>query len=131
VPVEFDPMLAKVVVYGATRSDAAAAMAEALGRYVILGCRTNLEFLRALVRHDAFRSGDTTTRFIERHFEHWTGETDGLAAAAAAVLSQLREKAPEAGPPQGAPSGPERDWDPWASIGPWRMGAGGPATPDG
>ncbi|HLJ61633.1 MAG TPA: biotin carboxylase N-terminal domain-containing protein [bacterium] len=131
VPVEYDPMLAKVIAHAATREDAATRMADALGRYVILGCQTNLEFLRAVVRHDAFRDGETTTRFLERHFGAWTGEADGLAAAAAAVLTQVRDagtaEATAAPGEGGSPAGsPGRDWDPWLRVGPWRMGMSGP-----
>ncbi|HXX37456.1 MAG TPA: biotin carboxylase N-terminal domain-containing protein [bacterium] len=136
VPVEYDPMVAKVIVHAATRDGAVSRMAEALGRYVILGCQTNLEFLRAVVRHDAFRAGETSTRFIERHFAGWRGETDGPAVAVAAVLAELRGTgaAHVTGPPGGEGTSvphPDGMWDPWSRIGPWRMAASGPPDVDG
>ncbi len=126
VPVAYDPLLSKVIVWDRTREDAIDRMAEALRRYVILGCRTNLDFLQAIVGHEAFRRGETTTRFVERHFPGWRPGEPLLALAAAGILEALREAAPPAGAagPAG-PSGARPASDPWETIGPWRMGARG------
>ncbi len=122
VPVEYDPMLSKVIAHGETREAAIARMDEALGSYVILGCRTNLEFLRAIVRHDAFRRGETTTRFLERHFQAWSGDGSDAALAIGAVLAVLQTGDGRAHPPAGGPAGRQRGADPWDDLGPWRLG---------
>ena len=67
VPVQFDPMLAKVISHAPTRSEAAARLARALERLRVHGVTTNRDFLVNLLRHPAFLAGDTTTDFIARH----------------------------------------------------------------
>lgn len=66
VGVDFDPMLAKVIAYGPTRTEAAGRLALALERLHMGGVVTNRDFLSATLRNPAFLSGDTTTDFIER-----------------------------------------------------------------
>ena len=67
VGVDFDPMLAKVVAHGPTRSEAAGRLALALERMHLGGVTTNRDFLVSTLRHEAFLAGDTTTDFIERN----------------------------------------------------------------
>ena len=67
VGVDFDPMLAKVVAHGPTRSEAVCRLALALERIHLGGVTTNRDFLVATLRHEAFLAGDTTTDFIERN----------------------------------------------------------------
>ena len=128
VPVAYDPLLAKVVAWDRTRAGAISKMEAALESYVILGCGTNLAFLQDILRHDAFRQGDTTTRFLERHFSGWRPAVPELVLAVAAAVEVLREEQPDLRAPQGgAPFvGPRsgRPGDPWDRIGRWRMGAG-------
>jgi len=122
VPVEYDPMLSKVIAYGETREAAIARMDDALGRYVILGCRTNLEFLRAIVRHDAFRRGETTTRFLERYLGGWSGDAASPALAVGAVLAVLQPGGGAARRAARGQDGRDTGWDPWDGLGPWRSG---------
>ena len=67
VSVFYDPMIAKLVVWGDDRAEAARRMQSALAQTPILGVKTNLAFLERVVRHPAFLAGDTDTAFIERH----------------------------------------------------------------
>ncbi len=123
IPTAYDPLLAKIIAWDRTRADALARMTEALRRYVILGCETNLEFLQDIVRHEAFRRGDTTTTFLERHFADWKPEVPILALAAAAVAEALREtssRMPSAATGGGQPE--HAGSDPWDRLGRWRMG---------
>ncbi|WP_017668554.1 urea carboxylase [Sandarakinorhabdus sp. AAP62] len=60
----YDPMLAKLIVHGATRADAVAAMARALDASRIDGLETNLRWLRDVVRMPAFVSGNVSTRAL-------------------------------------------------------------------
>ena len=127
VPAAYDPLVAKVMAWDRTRDDAIARMGEALRNYAILGCRTNLGFVQDVIRHELFRSGETTTRFLERHFAAWQQHIgEDLLAAAAAVLAEAQ--------PSGAPSdrsdasaaggaaAASMAWDPWSRLGRWRMG---------
>ncbi|MEM9466322.1 MAG: biotin carboxylase N-terminal domain-containing protein [Actinomycetota bacterium] len=66
VGVDFDPMLAKVIAHGPTRTEAAGRLALALERLHLGGVVTNRDFLVATLRNPAFLAGDTTTNFIER-----------------------------------------------------------------
>ena len=121
VPVAYDPLLAKVIAWDHTRAEAIDRIREALRRYVILGVTTNLEYLQDAVRAEAFRAGDTTTRFLERHLAGWRPEVPDAAPAVAAGIAAMGEGVPDVGaqPPSRAPS------DPWASLGGWRMGTRG------
>jgi 3-methylcrotonyl-CoA carboxylase alpha subunit len=60
-------MIAKLVVWGDDRGEAARRMQDALASTVILGVKTNLAFLERVVGHPAFLEGDTDTAFIARH----------------------------------------------------------------
>jgi len=65
VPVYYDSMLAKIIVWGADRPTAVARMRETLRATTIGGIATNLPLLQAIVADAAFGAGDTTTRFLE------------------------------------------------------------------
>ena len=64
VTVHFDSMIAKVIVWGADRPQAAARLAEALEGFKLLGCTTNLPFLLAVSRHPDFIAGLEATTWI-------------------------------------------------------------------
>jgi propionyl-CoA carboxylase alpha chain len=66
VGIEFDPMLAKVIVHAPTRREAALRLARVLETTRVQGLPTNRDFLVATLRTDEFLAGDTTTDFIER-----------------------------------------------------------------
>ena len=63
----YDPMIAKLIVSAATRDEAIAAMTEALKNYEIEGIKTNLPMLSTVIEHQAFKTGDTTTDFINKN----------------------------------------------------------------
>ncbi|HEY8149431.1 MAG TPA: biotin carboxylase N-terminal domain-containing protein [Vicinamibacteria bacterium] len=114
VGIHYDPLLAKVITWGATRAESIERMADALRRTVVLGVVTNLERLQAIVDHPAFRRGDLHTGFLEEHLAGLERVScppaDGLAAAAVALL-----RAP------GNPRGARTAADPWQDLGPWRL----------
>jgi propionyl-CoA carboxylase alpha chain len=66
VTVDFDPLLAKIIAFAASRDEAASTLALALERLHLGGVTTNRDFLVATLRHEQFLSGNTTTDFIER-----------------------------------------------------------------
>ncbi|MDT0328680.1 acetyl/propionyl/methylcrotonyl-CoA carboxylase subunit alpha [Nocardiopsis lambiniae] len=65
VTSSFDPMLAKVIVWGPDRAEALRRADAALAGYLLLGCVTNTAFLRRLLRHPRVASGDLSTDLIE------------------------------------------------------------------
>ena len=66
VGIEFDPMVAKVIVHAPTRRESALRLARVLESTRIQGITTNRDFLVSTLREPAFLSGDTTTDFVER-----------------------------------------------------------------
>ncbi|MFO0750008.1 MAG: acetyl-CoA carboxylase biotin carboxylase subunit [Myxococcota bacterium] len=67
VGIHYDPMLAKLVAFGATRDEANRRLGRALAGTSVQGVITNVPFLRAVVAHPAWRSGDLSTHFIADH----------------------------------------------------------------
>ena len=67
VSAHYDPMLAKVISYAPTRTQAAALLADALARARVHGVRTNRDLLVNVLRHPAFVAGDTDTAFFDTH----------------------------------------------------------------
>ena len=63
----YDPMIAKLIVHGASRAEALAALLRALDAAVIIGPKTNLAFLRALMRSREFAAGTIDTGYIDAH----------------------------------------------------------------
>ncbi|WP_194816312.1 biotin carboxylase N-terminal domain-containing protein [Nocardia sp. XZ_19_385] len=82
VGVHYDPMLAKVISYAETRSEAARLLAAALQRAEIHGLVTNRDLLVRVLRHPAFLAGDTDTAFFATH------GLDTLAAPLAAEADE-------------------------------------------
>lgn len=117
VPLEYDPLLAKLSVWGDSREAARRRMLAALRDYVIMGCTTAVPFLCDLLEHPAFVAGDTHTHFIAEHFPAWhSGERHGLVAAIAAAIDLARS-------PHAAAAAPAPDnTTPWTRLGAWRLG---------
>ncbi|WP_220815622.1 geranyl-CoA carboxylase subunit apha [Pseudomonas paralcaligenes] len=64
----YDPMLAKVIAYGATRDEARRKLVRAVEDCVLLGVNGNQRFLANLLAHPEFAAGNATTAFIAEHF---------------------------------------------------------------
>jgi propionyl-CoA carboxylase alpha chain len=75
VTMYYDPMIAKLITYGATREAAIEQMVDALDAYYIRGVNHNISFLNALISHPRFREGRLTTNFIAEEYP------DGFHAA--------------------------------------------------
>ena len=67
IGTSYDPMIAKLIAYAATREDALALLGEALAETVVEGVTTNLPFLRWLVAHPSFREAAVSTAFLADH----------------------------------------------------------------
>ena len=93
----YDPMIAKVVAWAETRSEAAALLAEGLQKARIHGLVTNRELLVRILRHPEFRSGEIDTHFLERHSPadlggSLPGATEIRMGAVAAALAAQSER---------------------------------------
>ena len=69
VPLFYDPLLAKLIVWGKDRPQAIARMRRALFEYHILGVRTTLPFARWLMEHPRFIAGDMSTDFVAEEWD--------------------------------------------------------------
>ena len=90
VPVEYDPIISKLVVHAENRPQAIDKMKKALKDYIILGVRTPIDFLIDIMGSTPFSKGDIYTNFIETHFSDWSENFDESDIAAIAyVLDEM------------------------------------------
>jgi 3-methylcrotonyl-CoA carboxylase alpha subunit len=94
----YDPMIAKLIVWGADRTQALARMSQALAEFRIVGLATNIAFLKRLVDGQAFSSADLDTGLIERNHDSLfpaprAVPAGALALATASLLVAERSKA--------------------------------------
>jgi acetyl-CoA carboxylase biotin carboxylase subunit len=68
IPIYYDPMIAKLVVWGKTREEAIDSCIAAIDNYQISGVKTTLDFGKFVLKHPAFRSGNFDTNFVKMHF---------------------------------------------------------------
>jgi acetyl-CoA carboxylase, biotin carboxylase subunit len=130
VPVFYDPMISKLVVWGRDRAEAIARTRRALSEFVIAGeLTTNLDFHRWLMNHPVFLGGDYDTNFIDQEYHPGSPSTDGAAgkqegdreftaamlAAAAAAQKLGNGSASEAA--AGAGRGLARGGSAWRTLG--------------
>ncbi|MEW2353984.1 biotin carboxylase N-terminal domain-containing protein [Spirillospora sp. NPDC029432] len=107
----YDPMLAKVIAWGADRGEALHRLDRALAAYALLGVPTNVAFLRALLAHPEVAAGRIDTGLVERSVDELApaapAPPEVLAAAALERMLALETDDP----------------DPWAVPDGWRPGA--------
>lgn len=106
---DYDPMLSKVIAYGADRDEALEKLDRALSHTAILGVQTNIEFLRFLLADERVRAGDLDTALLDERladFAPLPAPDDVLAAAGLYRQSALASRARHfAGNPWAAPTG--------------------------
>ena len=90
IPFYYDPMIAKLICHAETREAAIEKMIRAINEYEITGLETTLGFCNFVMHHDAFRSGNFDTRFVENYFrpevlQEKPTETETLLASLLAV----------------------------------------------
>ena len=95
--VYYDSLIAKLVVYGTDRDQAAARLAAALDDFAVEGPATNVLFLASLARHPRFAAGDITTAFIAEEypdgFQPAANCSDALAQLLGAVTVMVQDRA--------------------------------------
>ena len=119
----YDPMLAKLITWGEDRDEAIGRMAAALSSWTVHGVVTNLGFLRRIVAHEAFQSGDTHTGFVDAYVADAEPLGDApleTILAALAVAEELGLGAATPGSAGGRTDGRERALNPFETVGPWR-----------
>jgi 3-methylcrotonyl-CoA carboxylase alpha subunit len=112
----YDPLLAKVIAQGGDRRIALGMLANALDETEVLGVRTNIGFVRALVTRLNTQGVRVDTELVERELADLVPESmpapdEAYAVAAGSVVSEARDRR-----------------DPWTGLGPWRIGEGAATT---
>jgi len=96
VPMEYDPLLSKLVTWGQTRTEAIHRMLRALSEYQIYGIRTTVPFFKRILHHPQFFAGDYNTHFIpnlEKEKDGDKPEDELVALIAAGIKSYCENKA--------------------------------------
>ena len=90
IPIYYDPMLSKLITYGATREEAIQTMIQAIDNYKVEGVSTTLPFGKFVFEHEAFRSGHFDTHFVKKYYsvEKLKIQTEKEAQIAASVALQ-------------------------------------------
>ncbi len=114
VPIDYDPLLSKLVAWGETRSAAIERMRRAVSEYRVLGIRTTLPFFERVLRHPGFQAGEFDTSFVETALG---SAPDGHprpleAAAVAAAIQAFRTRRSAAARTAGRPA---------SDLSPWRL----------
>jgi acetyl-CoA carboxylase biotin carboxylase subunit len=125
VTVHYDPMVAKLVVWGADRKEAIDRLRRALAEFVVKGIKTSIPFHQKVVRHPVFIAGRYDTSFIDAHMQGGKGggpdegeeaaEARRVALMLAAIAAYRREK--EQATRAQAASGGRAAEDPWKQAG--------------
>jgi acetyl-CoA carboxylase biotin carboxylase subunit len=94
IPIYYDPMIAKLIVYGKDRTEAIERMVRAIDEYAITGITTTLAFGKYVMQHPAFTSGQFDTHFVKKYFTpEVLQHTDPQEAfVAALMMEQLLSK---------------------------------------
>ncbi len=116
VPTDYDPMLAKLIAWGADRAEAVARLCRALEEHTVTGIKTNSALLLAILRDPEFRRAEIFTRWLDERLPTFLSaeklqgrdETAEDAAILAALLHQLGAK--DAAPVNGASATGESRW---------------------
>ena len=100
VSMHYDPMIAKLITYGATRDSAIAHMREALNEFYVRGVSHNISFLAALIEHTRFREGRISTNMIAEEYPDGFHPSDSvhddpalLIVVAAAIHRRYMDRA--------------------------------------
>ncbi|RPE09780.1 acetyl-CoA carboxylase biotin carboxylase subunit [Chitinophaga lutea] len=91
IPIYYDPMIAKLIAWGADREEARLRLLRAIDEYRVTGIRTTLPFGKWALQQPAFISGQFDTNFIGKYFQpqHLEGHDTAAEQAAAILAAQL------------------------------------------
>ncbi|MGA8154067.1 MAG: acetyl-CoA carboxylase biotin carboxylase subunit [Terriglobales bacterium] len=87
VPVDYDPLLAKLIGYGTDRPQAISRLIRALNEYFVGGIKTNLPLFRRILRDPDFQAGRLDTGYLDRLLKSDAPEMKGEGAAVAAIAA--------------------------------------------
>ena len=119
ITINYDPIMAKLIVHAPTREMAIGKMIDALNHYKILGVRTSRRFMIDVLRHSQFIAGMTYTSFIEKYMSDRATDWPEARMIGAGAASIAAETAPHAVTGSGSKSVLPT---PWELIGDWQVG---------
>ena len=97
IPIYYDPMIAKLVTYADTREKAMDRMIRAIEEYQISGVENTLNFGTYVFKHEAFRTGNFDTKFVQQYFtpedlkpDEDQQETEMVSVLAAKIFNELK-----------------------------------------
>jgi acetyl-CoA carboxylase biotin carboxylase subunit len=93
VPVDYDPLLAKLIGYGTDREQAMGRVLRALNEYFVGGIKTNLPLFRRILRHPDFRAAKIDTGFLDRLLKEKEKEEEKEKSSDSPADRQTREAA--------------------------------------
>ncbi len=91
IPIYYDPMLSKLITYGATREEAIELMIQAIAHYKVEGVQTTLPFGTFVCQHEAFRSGHFDTNFVKKYYDAEILKKQRETEAEVAMLVALKQ----------------------------------------
>ncbi len=126
VPVHYDPMISKLIVWGEDREHAIGRMKRALSEYIIAGIETNLAFHLEVLNHPDFVSGKYDTDFVPRMLEERDGpplgRTREVAQVVAVLARHIRDaEIAEAGGENGSTAPGKSNVSGWKQVGRFRV----------
>jgi len=93
VPIDYDPLLAKLIGYGSDRQQAASRLVRALNEYFVGGIKTNISLFRRILNDADFQAGKLDTGFLDRLLQSPADavrqEHSQIAAIAAGVFAMV------------------------------------------
>jgi acetyl-CoA carboxylase biotin carboxylase subunit len=116
IPIYYDPMIAKLIAFGNSRTEAINRMKRAIDEYDITGIQTTLSFGKFVMQHQAFTSGNFDTHFVQKYFAEDSLDTatneEALIAAFAAVkiFKNSKQVAAEGATTDGPDNSPVSNW---------------------
>lgn len=90
IPIYYDPMIAKLIVYAENREEAIRRMIRAVDEYHVTGIETTLPFGKFVMQHEAFTSGKFDTHFVKKYFTPEALEEGNEEEAMIAVLAAAK-----------------------------------------
>jgi acetyl-CoA carboxylase biotin carboxylase subunit len=118
VPLEYDPLLAKLAVWASSRDEAIARMVRALREYDVGGIRTNIGFFRQILEDPDFAAAQLHTGFIEEFFKrHSPREAPPELRAVAALAAALHASYPSYPSMRAVSGSAPAGVSPWLSSG--------------
>jgi len=120
VGIDYDPIMAKLIVHAPDRTSAIEKMIDALNNYHILGVKTSKRFMIDVLNHPEFQKGNTFTNFIESHMSERQIAKSPDNSLAALIASASSHSA--AGSSSRSASIEQNSLQPWQAFRDWEIG---------